>query len=63
MKSCFESLKRFVGGIVSIFLGTAQVERIFSIVKIEKDNLQISLTELSLKGILHRKQYAMLALL
>ena len=63
VKGSFESLKSFVWQIVSVFLGTAQMESDFSIVKIEKEDFQISLTDLSLEGILHIKQYSMLALL
>ena len=55
VKGRFESLKRFVGGIESILPGTAQLESDFSIVKIEKDNFQSSLTKLSLEEILHSK--------
>ena len=63
VKVRFESKKRFVGGIESIFPGTAQAKSDFSIVNIEKDNFQISLTDMLLEGILHSKQYAVLALL
>ena len=63
VKGRFDSLKHFVGGITSVFPGTAQVESNFSIIKIEKDNFQIFLTDLSIKGILCSKQYAMLAFL
>ena len=56
VKGRFESLNRLVGGVVSIFPGTAQVESEFSIIKIEKDDLRISLTDLSLKGIIYNNQ-------
>ena len=63
VKVCFKSLRCFVGGISSVFLGRAQVESNFPIVKIEKDNFLSSLTDLSLEGILHSNQYVVLALL
>ena len=63
VKVRFESKNYFVGGIESIFTGTAQAKSDFSIVNIEKDNFQISLTDMLLEGILPCKQYAMLALL
>ena len=63
MKVRLESPERFVGGIASVFTGTAQVESDFSIVKIDKGDFQISLTDLSLEGIIHINQYAVLALL
>ena len=63
VKGRFDSLKRFVEGIASIFLGISQVEIECSIINIEKDNFRSYLTELLLKVILHSKQYAMLVLL
>ena len=62
VKGCFESLHRFVGGIALVFLGTLQVESDFSIIKAEKDIFQTSITNLSLEGILHSKQFNMLDL-
>ena len=47
VKGRFDYLKLFVGGITSVFLGTAQVESNFSIIKIEKDDFQIFLTDLT----------------
>ena len=61
MKVRFESLKRFVGGIASVFLRTDQVESDFYTVKIKKDDLQSSLTDMLLEGIIHSKKYATLA--
>ena len=60
LKVRFDSLKRFVGSIASVFPGTDQVESKFSIVDIEKDNFRSSLTDLLFEGILHSRQYAML---
>ena len=39
------------------FPGTSNVESDFSIVKWEKDVMQMSLSDFSLEGILHAKQY------
>ena len=39
------------------FPGTSNVESNFSIVKWEKDVMQMSLSDFSLEGILHAKQY------
>ena len=39
------------------FPGTSNVEGNFSIVKWEKDVMQMSLSDFSLEGILHAKQY------
>ena len=41
---------------MSVFPGTSQVESDFSIIKIEKDDFRIFLTDLSIKGILCSKQ-------
>ena len=61
VRGIFESLKNFIGVIVSVFPGTDQVDREFSILKMKKDDFRSSLTDLSPEGILHSKQYAMLA--
>ena len=63
VKGRFESLHAFVGGIASVFPATAQVESDFSIVKAEKDDFRMAITDLSLEGILHSKQFSMLAAL
>ena len=63
VKGRFDYLKRFVGGITSIFPSTTLVESDFSIIKIEKGDFRIFLTDLSIEGILRSKQYAMLDLL
>jgi hypothetical protein len=50
-------LERFVGGLATIFPGTSTVESHFSVVKYEKNKNRMSLTDASLEGILHAKQY------
>jgi hypothetical protein len=50
-------LERFVGGLETIFPGTSTVASDFSVVKYEKNTNRLSLTNASLKGILHAKQY------
>ena len=60
LKGHFDSLCHFVGGIASIFPGTAQAESEFLIVKTEKDDFQTSITKISLKGVLHSNQFAMI---
>ena len=47
----------FYGGIESIFPNTASVESNFSILGWKKDEFRLSLTDLSLEGIMHCKQY------
>ena len=53
----FALLKRFFGGLASLFPCTATVESDFSVINWEKDNYRASLTDFSLEGILHSKQY------
>ena len=53
----FEPLKRFFGGLATVFPGTATVESDFSLINWEKDDFRAQLTDLSLEGILHSKQY------
>ena len=53
----FEKLKEFCGGLATVFPGTATVESDFSIVNYEKNEYRTALTDLSLEGILHAKQY------
>ena len=53
----FGLLKRFFGGLASIFPGTATVESDFSLINWEKDDYRAGLTDFSLEGILHCKQY------
>jgi hypothetical protein len=53
----FCSLREFCGGLAIAFPGTSTVESDFSIVKWEKDVGRASLTDFSLEGILHAKQF------
>ena len=53
----FKALKEFCGGLATAFPGTSNVESDFSIVKWEKDDCRIGLTDFSLEGILHAKQF------
>ncbi|KAI2502195.1 hypothetical protein MHU86_12247 [Fragilaria crotonensis] len=53
----FDPLKLFFGGLATIFPGTATVESDFSLINWEKDDYHSSLTDFSLEGILHSKQY------
>ena len=53
----FEYLKKFCGGLATAFPGTSTVESDFSIVKWEKDDCRVALTDFSLEGILHTKQF------
>lgn len=53
----FKHLKLFCGGLATAFPGTSTVESDFSVVKWEKDDCRIALTDFSLEGILHAKQF------
>jgi hypothetical protein len=53
----FPHLMNFCGGMATAFPGTSTVESDFSIVKWEKDDCRIGLTDFSLEGILHAKQF------
>ena len=53
----FKALKEFCGGLATVFPGTASVESDFSVVGYEKNEYRTSLTDLSLEGILHSKQF------
>jgi hypothetical protein len=57
----FPLLKRFCGGLASVFPGTATVESDFSLLNWEFDEFRTSLTELSLEGILQCKQFKKLS--
>ena len=59
----FPSLQKFCGGLASAFPNTATVESDFSVIGWEKDQCRPSLTDFSLEGILHAKQYHRLKLL
>ncbi|GMH36905.1 hypothetical protein BSKO_04778 [Bryopsis sp. KO-2023] len=56
----FTNLRRFVGGLATVFPTTSSVESDFSIVKWEKNVTRQSLTDFSLEGVLQSKQYARL---
>lgn len=56
----FALLRDFCGGLATVFPGTATVESDFSIVKYVKDDFKTQLTDLSLEGILHAKQFKQL---
>ena len=53
----FGLLKRFFGGLASVFPGTATVESNFLLINWEKDDYHAGLTDFCLEGILHSKQY------
>ena len=57
----FEILRDFCGGIATVFPNTASVESDFSILGWEKDKYRLSITDLSLEGIMHCKQYDVLS--
>ncbi|KAH9563585.1 hypothetical protein CY35_05G133100 [Sphagnum magellanicum] len=57
LHNTYPLLEKFVGGLATIFPGTSTVESDFSVVKYEKNKNRMSLTDASLKGILHAKQY------
>jgi hypothetical protein len=59
----FEVLRDFCGGIATVFANTASVESDFSIINWEKDLYRLSLTDLSLEGIMQCKQHKLLSLL
>lgn len=56
-KDRFLTLLEFRGELATAFPGTSIVESDFSVVKLEKDNSRVSLTDLSLEGIFHVKQF------
>jgi hypothetical protein len=53
----FEHLNEFCGGLATAFPGTSSVESDFSILNWEKDYCRVSLSDFSLEGILHSKQF------
>lgn len=57
----FNELRDFCGGIATIFANTATVESDFSILGWEKDEYRMSLTDLSLEGIMQCKQFELLS--
>ena len=60
LKGRFPHLRQLCGGLATTFPNTTSVEINFSLVQWEKDNARTSLTNLSLAGVMHAKQYAML---
>jgi hypothetical protein len=57
LHNMYPLLEKFVGGLATFFPGTSTVESNFSVVKYEKNKNRMSLTNASLEGILHVKQY------
>ena len=53
----FDKLQLFAGGLASTFPNTATVESDFSIIGVAKNVYRQSLTDFSLEGILHDKQF------
>ena len=53
----FRNLRHFAGGLASMFSNTATVESDFSIIGFKKNVYRQSLTDFSLEGILHAKQF------
>jgi hypothetical protein len=53
----FDKLQLFSGGLASMFPNTATVESDFSVIGVEKNVYRESLTDFSLEGILHAKQF------
>jgi hypothetical protein len=53
----FIRLQEFCGGLPTVFPGTAVVESDFSVVNYEKSANRQSLSDISLEGILHAKQF------
>ena len=56
----FPLLNDFVGGLATVFPGTSSVESDFSILKWSKDEFSMALTDFSLEGVLHAKQFSRL---
>ena len=57
----FDILRDFNGGIATVFANTASVESDFSLLGWEKDAYRLSITDLSLEGVIQCKQYEMLS--
>lgn len=53
----FPMLQAFAGGLASAFPNTAAVESDFSVIGVEKNAYRKSLTDFSLEGVLHCKQF------
>ena len=56
----FPMLQQLCGGLATAFPNTSSVESDFSVVQWEKDSSRTRLTNLSLAGVMHAKQYDML---
>ena len=54
------NLKEFIGGLYTVFSSTSTVESDFSVIAYEKNDYRSQLSNLSLEGILHSKQYNLL---
>ena len=57
LHNTYPLLERFVGGLATIFPGTSTVDSDFLVVKYEKTRNRMCLSDASLEGILHAKQY------
>ena len=53
----FPALFDFVGGLATVFPDTASVESDFSVLGWEKDTYRSALTDFSLEGLLHARQF------
>lgn len=56
----FKKLEMFCAGLASTLPGTSSVQRDFSILKWEKDIQRMSLTDFSLEGVMHARQFKLL---
>ena len=59
----FDILRDFCEGIVTVYANTTSVESDFSILDWEKDASRLSITDLSLEGIMQYKKYQLLSCL
>jgi hypothetical protein len=57
LQNTYPLQERFVGGLATIFPRTSTTESDFSVVKYERHKNRMSLTDASLEGILHARQY------
>jgi hypothetical protein len=56
----YQVIQRFCGALATTFPNTASVESDFSVIGWERDEYRQSLTDFSLEGILHSKQFTQL---
>jgi len=56
----FQYLKEFCRGLANVFPSITTIESDFSIINFEKNSHRPALTDLSLEGILHSKQFDMI---